>query len=263
LVEGWAEVGNERADSTHDLGEVQTRLDNQVGIISELFSGGEASADVNWARLAFWLWNTAVVADWGDGSEDILKVLADDWVSFLSLDIVNEGLKSWNQLGDTGDATEDISWDGFIKEFSAIVALEKSEFIRVFSENRLKDAGSVESLGGFLEVVDQVNEGVRVVGLVGQRSEHASNAVDALQALLGTVGGEDGVVHAVLGNELRSWDEGFKNFLKSDPITGLVAGVKRLKSWKGGEEAELAHVLSRDNGHGDEKGKNDFVHFEF
>lgn len=259
LVEGSWEIADEVGESRDDLGEIEARLDDQISVISELVSSGEAGTDVDWASLALWFWDAALVAKWADASKDLLKVSTDSIVSLLSLNVINEGLEEWNHLGDTADAAEDVG-DGEVFKGSFIEAFEESDFFFGGAGEGVEEASGVEFLACTSEVVDEVDEGFRVVHLVGQRSEHSGNGVNALQASLGAVGLENGDISALLEDGLGSRDEGFNVLFKTNPVTILEVGVERLNLWDDAEKAELAHVLGRSNSQGEEKGNNSFVH---
>jgi len=118
----------------------------------------------------------------------------------------------------------------------------------------------VGHLDAVSEVVDQVNQSLRVVQLHGEWGDQTGNVEDALHAVLGESAGEESLVEAVLGDDLGSRDEVFNVLLETNPVSALVVGVERLKGWEDAEKTELAHVLSRDNSQAENEGDSDFLH---
>lgn len=195
-----------REDATNALG--LDGLNDGVSILGETFSIKKALLDINWSFLARWLWDSAVVADSVDVAEDLSKVASDDFESFLVLNILDELGEEWDNTGNIIDASEDVDLDAQIFKGVKVVLSEADFFnISIFNvfvagEGDVSVAGHVGALEGWVEVVDQVDQSFRVVGLLSNWGNKAGKTEDILQAVLGDAAAEDGFAEAVFRDEL-------------------------------------------------------------
>jgi len=183
------DVGDYGSDASHDLGEIETTVNNGVSIISDLVSSVKAGTDVDITTFSRWLWNTAGVAHWADSTEDLLKISADDVVSLLALNIGNEGSEGWDDGISVGDAVPDTLEFNFLGEESTLLEAKWG-----------LDAASEEAFKSWLDLGEESGEGISGVEGVDQRSSQAGNSEDVAHAFLGFGGGGEGHTKALVSD---------------------------------------------------------------